>query len=451
MDVRQRTEEIEHMTFAPWATFSDQSRGRMLPEEQDPIRPVFQRDRDRVLHCKAFRRLKQKTQVFLSPEGDLYRTRLTHTLEVSQIARTIARALRLNEDLTEAISLAHDLGHTPFGHAGERALNELCPDGFKHYMQSLRVVDKLEKDGRGLNLTWEVRNGIVTHTKGTWAATPEGRIVRMADQIAYVNHDIEDAVRAGVLDPATLPKECTAVLGQTKSARITTMINSILANSDGDVKVGAEENEAFLALRDFMYATVYVDKTAKREEQKVDKVIGELYDYYLNHVDRMSNFYIQLAYQEGRERAVTDYISGMSDEFAIRTLRNCLCPGSGMSYKSERSFERSMIPHEYIEELTRRTDIVELVGSYVQLKRKGRLYGGLCPFHSEKRPHSTSTRTPRAFTALAAAQAAMPLPLRKRSTASITRRPLSCWQRGPVCRSRRRTTKQAGCAAASSP
>ena len=216
MDVRQRTEEIEHMTFAPWATFSDQSRGRMLPEEQDPIRPVFQRDRDRVLHCKAFRRLKQKTQVFLSPEGDLYRTRLTHTLEVSQIARTIARALRLNEDLTEAISLAHDLGHTPFGHAGERALNELCPDGFKHYMQSLRVVDKLEKDGRGLNLTWEVRNGIVTHTKGTWAATPEGRIVRMADQIAYVNHDIEDAVRAGVLDPATLPKECTAVLGQTK-------------------------------------------------------------------------------------------------------------------------------------------------------------------------------------------------------------------------------------------
>ena len=222
MDVRTRTEEIERLTLAPWATFSDASRGRQRPEEQDSIRPVFQRDRDRVLHCKAFRRLKQKTQVFLSPEGDLYRTRLTHTLEVSQIARTIARALRLNEDLTEAISLAHDLGHTPFGHAGERALDKLTPGGFKHYMQSLRVVDKLEKDGQGLNLTWEVRNGIVTHTKGTWAATPEGRIVRMADQIAYVNHDIEDAVRAGVLDPATLPKDCTAVLGQTKSARITT-------------------------------------------------------------------------------------------------------------------------------------------------------------------------------------------------------------------------------------
>ena len=326
MDVRQRTEEIERLTLAPWATFSDASRGRVRLEEQDPIRPVFQRDRDRIIHCKAFRRLKQKTQVFLSPEGDLYRTRLTHTLEVSQIARTIARALRLNEDLTEAISLAHDLGHTPFGHAGERALDKLTPGGFKHYMQSLRVVDKLEKDGQGLNLTWEVRNGIVTHTKGRWAATPEGRIVRMADQIAYVNHDIEDAVRAGVLDPATLPKDCTAVLGRTKSARITTMINSILAHSDGDVAVGTEENEAFLALRDFMYATVYVDKTAKAEEQKVDKVIGELYEYYLAHVDQMSNFYVQLAYQDDPERAVTDYISGMSDEFAIRTFEDVFVP-----------------------------------------------------------------------------------------------------------------------------
>ena len=326
MDVRTRTEEIERLTLAPWATFSDASRGRQRPEEQDPIRPVFQRDRDRVLHCKAFRRLKQKTQVFLSPEGDLYRTRLTHTLEVSQIARTIARALRLNEDLTEAISLAHDLGHTPFGHAGERALDKLTPGGFKHYMQSLRVVDKLEKDGQGLNLPREVRNATVTPPKRIRAATPEGRIVRMADQIAYVNHDIEDAVRAGVLDPATLPKDCTAVLGQTKSARITTMINSILAHSDGDVGVGAEENEAFLALRDFMYATVYVDKTAKAEEQKVDKVIGELYEYYLAHVDQMSNFYVQLAYQDNPERAVTDYISGMSDEFAIRTFEDVFVP-----------------------------------------------------------------------------------------------------------------------------
>lgn len=326
MDVRQRTEEIEHLTLAPWATFSDESRGRIVPEEQDPLRPVFQRDRDRVLHCKAFRRLKQKTQVFLSPEGDLYRTRLTHTLEVAQIARTIARALRLNEDLTEAISLAHDLGHTPFGHAGERALDQLCPDGFKHYMQSLRVVDKLEKEGEGLNLSWEVRNGIVTHTKGTWAATPEGRIVRIADQIAFVNHDIEDAVRAGVLDEESLPKDCTSVLGHSKSERITTMIHSILAHSEGDVKIGAQEQEAFLALKAFMYETVYVDKTAKQEEQKVDKLIAELYEYYLTHVDRMSNFYVQLAYQEGRDRAVTDYISGMSDEYAIRTFEELFVP-----------------------------------------------------------------------------------------------------------------------------
>ena len=326
MNIRENMEQRERELLSPYASHSADTRGRDRPEEECDVRTAYQRDRDRILHCKAFRRMKDKTQVFLAPQGDHYRTRLTHTLEVSQIARTIARALRLNEDLTEAISLAHDLGHTPFGHAGEQALNKLCPDGFKHYMQSLRVVDRLEKDGKGLNLTWEVRNGIVTHTKGTWAATPEGRIVRMADQIAFVNHDIEDAVRAGVLDPDILPKECTAVLGRTKSARITTMINSILANSEGDVKVGTEENEAFLALRDFMYATVYVDRSAKREEQKVGKVIEELYEYYLSHIDQMSNFYVQLAYQEGRERAVTDYISGMSDEFAIRTFEEIFVP-----------------------------------------------------------------------------------------------------------------------------
>ena len=326
MTVREETQTIERLTLSPYAALSEQSFGRRTPEPEDDLRTCYQRDRDRILHCKSFRRLKQKTQVFLSPEGDHYRTRLTHTLEVSQIARTIARALRLNEDLTEAISLAHDLGHTPFGHAGESALDKLCPDGFKHYRQSLRVVDKLEKDGKGLNLTWEVRNGIITHTKGTWAATPEGRIVRMADQIAFVNHDIEDAVRAGVLDPATLPKECTAVLGETKSQRITTMINSILLHSDGDVAVGSEEEEAFLALKDFMYANVYTDRTAKREEQKVEKVLTELYEYYLTHIEQMSNFYLQLAYQEGRDRAVTDYISGMSDEFAIRTFEDVFVP-----------------------------------------------------------------------------------------------------------------------------
>lgn len=323
---REDQEQREHVELSRDAAFADESDGRDRSAEPDILRTDYQRDRDKILHTKSFRRLSHKTQVFLAAEGDHFRTRLTHTLEVAQIARTIARALRLNEDLTEAISLAHDLGHTPFGHAGESALDKLCPDGFKHYRQSLRVVDKLEQNGRGLNLTWEVRNGIITHTKGTWAATPEGRIVRMADQIAFVNHDIEDAVRAGVLDSAILPRECTAVLGETKSRRITTMIQSILAHSDGDVAMGPEEEEAFLALKDFMYANVYNDRTAKREEQKVEKVLTELYEYYLTHIDQMSNFYLQLAYQEGRDRAVTDYISGMSDEFAIRTFEDVFVP-----------------------------------------------------------------------------------------------------------------------------
>lgn len=326
MTVRERTEQIEQQTFAPWATLSSESRGRVRPEPQDPLRPVFQRDRDRILHCKAFRRLKQKTQVFLSPEGDMYRTRLTHTLEVAQIARTIARALRLNEDLTEAIALAHDLGHTPFGHAGERALNQLCPGGFTHYRQGLRVVDFLEKDGRGLNLTWEVRNGIITHTKGTWAATPEGRIVRWADWIAFVNHDIEDAIRAGVLQESQLPQQLTDKLGRSKSERITTMIQSIVENSNGDIQVGAEETTAFLALKAFMYDTVYVDPTAKAEEQKVEKLVAALYERFVMHPELMPNFYMQIAYKEGTDRAVTDYISGMSDSFATRTFEELFIP-----------------------------------------------------------------------------------------------------------------------------
>ncbi len=326
MTVRERTEQIEQQTLASWATLSSASRGRVRPEEEDPLRPVFQRDRDRVLHSKAFRRLKQKTQVFLSPEGDMYRTRLTHTLEVAQIGRTIARALRLNEDLTEAIALAHDVGHTPFGHAGERALNQLCPGGFTHYRQGLRVVDFLEKDGQGLNLTWEVRNGIITHTKGTWAATPEGRIVRYADWIAFVNHDIEDAIRAGVLEESQLPAEAVEVLGNTKSQRIATMIQSIVDHSDGDVKVGETDYAAFLTLKQFMYDTVYVDKVAKAEEQKVGKLVEALYEYFLAHPEQMPNFYMQIAYQEGTDRAVTDYISGMSDQFATRTFEQLYVP-----------------------------------------------------------------------------------------------------------------------------
>ena len=327
MEVRERTEQIERQTLAPWASFSDGSRGRTRPEPADPIRPVYQRDRDRVIHSKAFRRLKQKTQVFLSPEGDHYRTRLTHTLEVAQIARTIARALRLNEDLTEAIALGHDLGHTPFGHAGERALDKLCPGGFSHYLQSLRVVDVLEKDGRGLNLSWEVRNGIVTHTRGAWARTMEGCTVRIADHIAFLNHDIEDAIAAGVLDPAALPTEATRVLGTTKSRRITTMIADLVEHSPRDTMQFSPDVEgAYNTLKDFMYATVYVDKEAKREEKKVDKLVEALYERLCAEPDLMPNFYLQISFNEGIDRAVADYISGMSDEFATRLFEQLFVP-----------------------------------------------------------------------------------------------------------------------------
>lgn len=327
MTIREQTQAIERLTLSRYAALSEQSRGRRRPEPEDPVRPCYQRDRDRILHCKAFRRLKQKTQVFLSPEGDHYRTRLTHTLEVSQIARTIARSLRLNEDLTEAIALGHDLGHTPFGHAGERALNRLCPGGFTHYRQSLRVVDFLEKDGRGLNLSWEVRNGIITHTTGAWARTLEGQAVRRADHIAFLNHDIEDAITAGVLDPAALPAEATRVLGQTKSARITTMINDLVAHSqNGAMQFSPEVEAAYGVLKDFMYSTVYVDKNAKREEKKVDKLVAELYERLCADPGLMPNFYMQIAYNEGIDRAVADYISGMSDEFATNLFEELFVP-----------------------------------------------------------------------------------------------------------------------------
>ena len=327
MTIREQTQALERETLSRYATLSENSRGRRRPEPEDPLRPCFQRDRDRILHCKSFRRLKQKTQVFLSPEGDHYRTRLTHTLEVSQIARTIARALRLNEDLTEAVALGHDLGHTPFGHAGERALNRLCPGGFTHCRQSLRVVDFLEKDGKGLNLSWEVRNGIVTHTAGAWARTPEGCVVRRADHIAFLNHDIEDAVSAGVLNPESLPREATAVLGTTTSQRITTMITDLIAHSgNGQISFSPEIEAAYAVLKDFMYATVYVDKEAKREEKKVDKLVAELYERLCEQPDLMPNFYMQIAYNEGVDRAVTDYISGMSDEFATRLFEQWFVP-----------------------------------------------------------------------------------------------------------------------------
>ena len=327
MTVREQTQTIERLTLSRYAALSEQSRGRRRPEPEDPLRPCYQRDRDRILHCKAFRRLKQKTQVFLSPEGDHYRTRLTHTLEVSQIARTIARALRLNEDLTEAIALGHDLGHTPFGHAGERALNKLCPGGFTHYRQSLRVVDSLEKDGRGLNLSWEVRNGIITHTTGAWARTLEGCAVRYADHIAFLNHDIEDAITAGVLSPEAIPADAVRVLGRTKSERITTMITDLVTNTPGDrMGFSSEVEDAYLLLKDFMYSTVYVDKEAKREEGKVDKLVGELYERLSANPSLMPTFYMQIAFNEGIDRAVADYISGMSDQFAVRLFEELFVP-----------------------------------------------------------------------------------------------------------------------------
>ena len=335
MDVRQRTEEIERLTLAPWATFSDASRGRVRPEEQDPIRPVFQRDRDRIIHCKAFRRLKQKTQVFLSPEGDLYRTRLTHTLEVAQIARTIARALRLNEDLTEAISLAHDLGHTPFGHAGESALDKLCPEGFRHYMQSLRVVDKLEKDGRGLNLTWEVRDGILNHRTAGKPSTLEGQVVRLCDKIAYIHHDMDDAIRAGILSEDDIPITIRVVLGDTCRERLNTLIHDIVEQSRGTeyVRQSAEIAEGMLMLRELMFANVYRNPEAKKEEEKAKKMLISLYTYYQEHPEQMSREYRNLiGCGEDKTQVVCDYIAGMTDQYSMHKYEELFVPKAWAVY-----------------------------------------------------------------------------------------------------------------------
>lgn len=326
MDVRQRTEEIEHLTFAPWATFSDASRGRAVPEPQDPLRPVFQRDRDRVLHCKAFRRLKQKTQVFLSPEGDLYRTRLTHTLEVSQIARTISRALRLNEDLTEAIALAHDLGHTPFGHAGERTLDQMMPGGFRHYEQSLRTVDRLENDGRGLNLTYEVRDGVLKHTRGDWAETLEGRVVRVADRVAYINHDIDDAIRAGVLTEEDVPADIRATLGDRRTTRIDTLVTSIVENSGEVITMAPDVEQAYNALHEFMFDALYRNPIAKSEESKVTGLLSRMFEYFVQHPDSIPDEFRMICETEGAERAACDYIAGMTDNFALDVYHDLFIP-----------------------------------------------------------------------------------------------------------------------------
>lgn len=300
----------------------------MTPEAPCPIRTEFQRDRDRIIHSKAFRRLKHKTQVFIAPEGDHYRTRLTHTLEVAQIARTVARALRLNEDLTEAIALGHDLGHTPFGHAGEEVLDRLVPGGFRHYEQSLRVVDKLEQ-GHGLNLTWEVRDGIRNHTGDLKPHTLEGQIVHIADRVAYINHDIDDSLRAGIINQEDLPADALAVLGSTTRERINSMVTDLIATgqTQAEIKMSPAVQEATDSLRQFLFQKVYIGSRAKAEEGKVKRVIEQLYHYYLEHPQTIAGFGTQDADAEASwEQKVTDYIAGMTDQFAINCYVQLFIP-----------------------------------------------------------------------------------------------------------------------------
>lgn len=292
------------------------------------MRTDFQRDIDRIVHCKAFRRLKHKTQVFLEPEGDHYRTRMTHTLEVSRIARTIARGLRLNEDLTEAAALGHDLGHTPFGHAGERILNEIMPGGFEHNVQSLRVVERLENGGAGLNLTWEVRNAILCHTGDDAADTLEGRIIRLADQIAYINHDIDDAIRGGIIFPMDIPLSASQVLGFTHGERIDALVTDIVRESEGRnaVRQSDECRRAMVELREFMFRAVYYNPVAKGEESKAQDMIRRLYDYYRRYPDKLPAEFQEIRLMEGEERAVCDYIAGMTDKYAVEQFGDIAIP-----------------------------------------------------------------------------------------------------------------------------
>ena len=328
MTLREQTQRREDSLLSPFACRSAQSRGRARQEKECDIRTPFQRDIDRIVYSKAFRRLKHKTQVFLQPEGDHYRTRMTHTLEVSRIARTIARALDLNEDLTEAIALGHDLGHTPFGHAGERMLAQLMPEGFAHYQQSVRVVDRLEKNGQGLNLTWEVRNGILCHTKGTPAATLEGQVVRLADHIAYINHDIEDALRGGVIFPMDIPLEVSNVLGFTHGDRINTLVHDAITASQGQDHIVQSHpvEEAMLVLKDFMFASVYTNPLAKGEEGKAQNMLQALFQYYQGNPDELPSDFQTIRLEDGVDRAVCDYIAGMTDPFAVEKYKELFIP-----------------------------------------------------------------------------------------------------------------------------
>ncbi len=326
MNARIITENNEKMILSEYACLCADSKGRAVTEEKCELRTDFQRDRDRIIHSKAFRRLKHKTQVFLSPESDHYRTRLTHTLEVAQIARTLSRALRLNEDLTEAIALGHDLGHTPFGHAGERALNELLPFDFTHYEQSVRVCEKLEKNGKGLNLTYEVLNGIECHTKGKFADTLEGKIVRFADRIAYINHDIDDAIRAGVISGDSIPREIVKNLGNSKSERINTLVTSIVDNSGVDIVMDANTEIYYNLLHEFLFDAVYRNPVAKSEETKVFGIIEGLFNYFIKNPDKLGKEYAKIIETEGEKRAIADYIAGMTDHYAITVYSDIYIP-----------------------------------------------------------------------------------------------------------------------------
>ena len=346
LNIREQTEDIEQKTLHPRACRSSHSKGRSRPEKEGDIRTCFQRDRDRIIHSKSFRRLKHKTQVFLAPKGDHYRTRLTHVLEVSQIARTISRALRLNDDLTEAVALGHDLGHTPFGHAGEEILREIHPGGFDHYVQSLRVVDFLEKGGKGLNLTYEVRNGIVKHSKGKGLIIPaterekadtlEGQVVRVSDIIAYVNHDLDDAMRAGVIKKSGIPKQIIKTLGDTHARRIDTMVRDVIYQSIKTnlqtLDMSSEILSAIYMLRDFLYERVYEGEQIISEFRKAKKILKDLYEYYLQHTDEAfmdipkEKHLKDRSHEQLRHRMVCDFIAGMTDRFALMTYEKLFLP-----------------------------------------------------------------------------------------------------------------------------
>lgn len=331
MIIRERLEQWEQDHLSPYATLSVNSKGRAKEEEQCDIRPVFQRDRDRIIHCKAFRRLKDKTQVFLVPEGDHYRTRLTHTLEVAQTARTIAKALQLNEELAEAIALGHDLGHTPFGHAGERALNRVCPLGFEHSRQSVRTVERLEKRGQGLNLTVEVRDGIMNHQTSGEPFTLEGKIVRISDKIAYIHHDMDDAVRGGILKEEDVPMAIRQVIGSSTGERLDHFIHDVVTTSMGqdDILMSPTVGKAMKDMREFMFENVYLNPVVKQEESKAEMLMETLYQHYMQNIDDLPEEYLWLMTQgDAKEQVVCDYVGAMTDRFAIAKYEELFIPKS---------------------------------------------------------------------------------------------------------------------------